>query len=247
MIYQVEYAGHPIRYALRYAETRYYFGAYMHGARGDNYDICATDEWMDHVRTLLPDRSPPPFVECRSLIRLTSNALLRHGCAIIHAVSFLWQDRVWLLTAPSGTGKTTQFLNWQRLFPGEITMICGDMPVLEGGEDGSVWVHSSPWNGKEGLGNRELSGPLGGIVFLVQGADNIIEPISIRDAIPALFRRLVLRLNTEVEILAAAALVERILRYAPVWLLTNRGDDASTELLRQTLLETVKGGRHDTL
>jgi hypothetical protein len=32
-----------------------------------------------------------------------------------------------------------------------------------------------------------------------------------------------------------------------MWLLTNRGDDASTQLLRQTLLESMKGGRHESL
>ena len=40
------------------------------------------------------------------------------------------------------------------MFPDEITMISGDMPVLERREDGTVWAHPSPWNGKEKIGEE---------------------------------------------------------------------------------------------
>ena len=247
MIYQVEYAGHAVRYALRWSGTRLFFGEYIHETTGEAYDVRTTDEWMEHIRTLMPADAPPAAVEYRSLIRLTSQPLLRHGCAIMHAAAFLWRDRAWLVTGPSGVGKTTQFRNWQRLFPGEVQMICGDMPVLEGRDDGSVWVHPSPWNGKERMGDRSLCAPLGGVVRLAQTAENNIYPLPVCDAIPVLFRQFMVRLEDEGEIVALSVLVERMLQYAPVWLLENRGDDASTKLLRRTLLETVKGGCHETL
>ena len=244
MIYQVEYAGYPVRYALRWPGTRFFFGEYIHAASGEDYDVRATDEWMDHIRTLMPEDAAPPAVEYRSLIRPTSRPLLRHGCCLFHAAAFLWRRCAWLVTGHSGVGKTTQFRNWQRLFPGEVQMICGDMPVLEGREDGSVWVHSSPWNGKEQMGNRSLSAPLGGIVRLEQKEENIIYPLPICDAIPVLFRQFMVRPETEAELLSLSRLLEQILQYAPVWFFQNRGNDESTTLLRQTILE---GGRHDTL
>ena len=178
---------------------------------------------------------------------LLSTDILRYGCCLFHAAAFLWQGRAWLVTGPSGVGKTTQFRNWQQLFPGEITMICGDMPVLEGRDDGSVWVHPSPWNGKERMGDRSLRAPLGGVVRLIQGNENYIYTLPVCDAILAMLRQFMVRPEDEAAILALTGLVERCLRYAPVWLLTNRGDDASTQLLRQTLLESMKGGRHESL
>ncbi len=243
MIYQVEYAGHPVRYALRWPETRRFFGDYMQEAPGETCDVCATDPWLDYVRTLLPQGTDGPYLEHRALIGSTCHPLLRHDCCLFHAAAFLWRDRAWLVTGPSGVGKTTQFRNWQRLFPGEVQMICGDMPVLEGRDDGSVCVHPSPWNGKEHMGDRSLSAPLGGVVRLEQKEANTIYPLPVCDAIPLLFRQFMVRPEDEEEILALSGLVDRILRYAPMWFFENLGDDASTALLR----ETLKGGRHDTL
>lgn len=244
MIYQVELAGHPLRYSLHRPETHYCFGEYMHGVTGEEYDVRASDELLAHVRTLLPENTKDYYLEYRTLILATSHPLLRYGCCLFHAAAFLWQGRAWLVTGPSGVGKTTQFRNWQQLFPGEITMICGDMPVLEQRSDGAVWVHPSPWNGKENLGDRHHPpAPLAGIVLLEQGQDNTIAPLPVREAIPALFPQFIVQPNTEAEILALTGLMDQMLRTVPVRKLTNRGDDASTELLRQTL----KGGGHDPL
>lgn len=244
MIYQVDYAGHAVHYDLRRPETRRFFGRYMHEAPDAPSGVRASDELLDYVRPFMPADSPEHGLEFRSLILLTSRSLLPHGCCLFHAAAFLWHGRAWLVTGHSGVGKTTQFRNWRRLFPGEIEMICGDIPVLEGREDGSVWVHSSPWNGKEHFGSLSLSAPLGGIVRLEQKEENFIYPLPVCDAIPLLFRQFLVRPEDETEILALSALVDRILHYAPMWFFENRGDDASTAMLRETVL---KGGRHDTL
>ncbi len=243
MIYQVDYAGHAVHYALRDPETRCFFGRYMRQSPDETVGIRASDELLDYVRPFMPENTSAGGLEFRSLILLTAHSLLPSGCCLFHAAAFLWLGRAWLVTGPSGVGKTTQFRNWQRLFPGEVQMICGDIPVLEGREDGSVWVHPSPWNGKERMGDRTLSAPLGGIVRLGQKEENTIYPLPVCDAIPVLFRQFMVRPENEDEIIALSRLVERILQYAPVWFFENRGDNASTALLR----ETLKGGRHDTL
>lgn len=253
-IFQTEYAGHTVRYRFLSPGTRVWFGPWARLAEGEDYDVFVTPERLalardllerDLLRRGLPDPGySDPYVEFRTLTELTSHPLLPWGCCFFHAASFLWWDRAWLLTGPSGVGKSTQFLNWQRCFPGEITMICGDMPVLERREDGSVWVHPSPWNGKERLGSKASpSAPLGGVVVLEQGPENAIAPLSVPDAIPALFRQFITTPDTEEEVLQLSSLVDAVLRSAPVWKLTNRGDEASTALLRQTL----KGGGHDPL
>ena len=243
-IYQTEYAGHPVRYRFLVPITRLRFGSWARPAKGEDCDVFVTPERLKLARELLQEDYTDNYVEFRTQTELSSHHLLQYGCCFFHAVSFCWQGRAFLLTAPSGTGKTTQFLNWQRLHPGEITMICGDMPVLERRDDGTIWVHPSPWNGKEDLGDRHHPpAPLAGIVLLEQGQDNTIAPLPVREAIPALFPQFIVQPNTEAEILALTGLMDQMLRTVPVRKLTNRGDDASTELLRQTL----KGGGHDPL
>ena len=253
-IFQVEYAGHAVRYRFLVPGTRSRFGPWASPTKSENYDVFVTPERLKLARDLLSRHMqarglPDPgysdsYVEFRTQTELSSHPLIRHGCCFFHAASFCWQGRAWLLTGPSGVGKTTQFLNWQRLHPNEITMICGDMPVLERREDGTVWVHPSPWNGKENMGDRSHSpAPLAGIILLQQGQDNTIAPLGAAEAIPALFPQFILLPDTAEEIHALASLMDAMLRAVPVWKLANRGDDDSTELLRQTL----KGGGHDPL
>ena len=233
-LFQMDYAGHPIRYRLYYPATRYQFHPWLRPAEGTDFDVAATAELLELGRSFLPEDSSDAYIEYRVLIELTARALLRWECCIFHSVSFLWEGTVFLLAAPSGTGKTTQFLNWQRLHPGEITMISGDMPVLEKRNDGSVWAHPSSWNGKENIGSR-YCGPVGGIVLLEQGADNVIQPLMPEQAILPLLMQFMVRPETEEEILALAGLMDQMLKNIPCLKLINTGDDASTELLRHTL------------
>lgn len=247
-IFQIEYAGHPVRCRFLIPATRLHFGTLARPVEGDEYDVFVTPERLAKARETMPADYSNNYVEYRTLTELTSHPLIRFGCCFFHAVSFCCQGRAWLLTAPSGTGKTTQFLNWQRLHPGEITMICGDMPVLERRDDGTVWVHPSFWNGKENLGDRNHPPmPLAGIVLLQQGPENAVARLGAAEAIPGLFSQFILLPDTEDEILSLASLMDAMLRTVPVWRMTNRGDDASTELLRQTLMDSMKGGSYDPL
>ncbi len=238
-VYEREYAGHRLRFAFVHPSTRLFFDPTLCPVSGDP-DILATEERIEGARGKLPEEAKIGYVENQTLIGLAGQALLRYGCCIFHAVSFILDDGAYLLAAPSGTGKSTQYFNWQRLHPGEIRMISGDMPVLEQREDGSVWVHPSNWNGKEKIGGKDPAW-LCGVVLLEQGKENRILRLAPKDAIPPLFRQFVADLDTEEEIRSLASLLERMLLAAPVWKLVNLGDDASTELLRRELLQSRKG------
>ena len=240
-IFQLNYAGHPVRYSFLEATTRYRMRPWPRPVEGESFDVAADRELLERVRVYFPEGTADDYLEYRCMIGLTAQKLLEYGCCVFHAVSFVWKDRAWLLTAPPGTGKTTQYLNWQRLFPGEITMISGDMPVLESREDGSVWVHPSSWNGKENIfGNH--SAPLGGLVLLEQGSEDRILPMTPHEAVVPLLRQFMTALETEEEILALAKLTERLLTAAPCWKMINLGGDASTRLLRETLLGSLEKG-----
>lgn len=244
-VYQAEYAGHLVRYTFLHPYTRQHFKFWLHPVEGEDYEIKATPELVARVLANMPEGNPEYYAEYKSLITLTSEYLLQFGCCLYHAVAFFWRGRSWLLTAPSGTGKTTQFMNWRRLHPGEITMICGDMPVLELRSDGSVWVHSSNWNGKEGVGNK-ISAPLGGVILLEQGKENRIAPLPVRDAIAPLLCQFAVAFDTEEKIRSVCKLLDGVLCSYPVWKFVNLGDAASTELLRRTIAERI-GGENETV
>ena len=237
--FKINYAGNILHYSFTYPATRYQFHPWPCQADEINTGIHASHEQIDLARTLLPKGSPDPYVEFRALIGVTAKELLKYDCCIFHGVAFVWKGKAFLLTAPSGTGKTTQFLNWQRLFPDEITMICGDMPVLERRDDGNVWAHPSSWNGKENLGNR-ISAPIAGIIFLAQHSDNEIHRLSCKESLIPFFEQFIVRPDTEEQIRALSRIIDQILRRIPIWRLSNNGDDASTALLRNTLMEEIQ-------
>ena len=239
-VYQAEYAGHPVRYAFRYPKTSEYFRSWLVPVPGEEYDVMVTPEQIQRAYELMQMGNAEDYAEYKALIGPASHYLLRFGCCIFHSVAFRWKGRAWLLAAPSGTGKSTQFFNWRRLFPGEIFMICGDMPVLETREEDSVWVHPTHWNGKESIGSTSTA-PLGGIIVLEQGRENRIERLTSHQALIPVLNQFCGIPETEEDILKMFGILDRMLRGYPVWKLTNLGDDASTKLLRETIAKETEG------
>ena len=240
-VYSYPFAGHKLYYAFRCPSARYLFRPLPVEEEPAERVISVTDEQFALARSLLPEDAADGYVEYRALILLSANALLRHGCCIFHAASFLYRGRAWLLAAPSGTGKTTQYRNWETAHPGEITMISGDMPVLELREDGGVWVHPSPWNGKENIGNR-ISAPLGGVVYLRQGKQNELSRPPVAELLTPVFRQFMARPETEEDARALGRLVDRMFSAYPVWQFVNDGTPASTELLRTAFTDCTESG-----
>ena len=227
-MYYIDYAGSPVFYVFRNSKTHLYFGDYLCSSVIEAADpVIVSDERMRMTLSVLNSGVPQGFAEYRSLIGLTSEALLKHHCCRFHAVSFIYRGSAWLLSAPSGTGKTTQYLNWCASYPYEITVISGDMPVICRREDNSVTVHPSPWNGKEKY-RSHLSAPLGGIILLSQSKENRISPVKPEDAIIPVFSQFIVTPQNEFQTNSLTGIIDAMLRNYPVWCLANDGSSAST-------------------
>ena len=233
MIYQMNASGHTLRYHLRYGDTLRFFRGSMFPAEGSEFDIAVDDERYALGQRCLPDRSPG-YIETKLLIALTAQHLLRYDACIFHAVAFRWRGYAWLFTGPSGVGKSTQYRRWKTLFGPEVEMICGDMPILTTEQDGTIRVHPSAWNGKE-CWSGSVTAPLGGIIFLEQAGENTIERLEPELSVQPLLRQIMCIPDIEEEIMAYAALADRMVSCYPVWLLRNRADEDGARLTRQTL------------
>ena len=230
-VFQAEYAGHTVSFRFLNAETLRYFHGLMRPSDADEPDVEVTPELLEYARPFNPPGEKDSYIEYRCLVSRTSLHLLQYGCCVFHCCCFVWKGYAWLLTAPSGTGKTTQYRNWQNAHPGEITMLSGDMPVLEMREDGSVWAHPTTWNGKEDLGNH-ISAPVAGVVLLEQGKENVLTPLSVRDGLIPILHQFMVIPETEEQIREFCRLMDQMFRTLPFWKLVNLGDPASTELIR---------------
>lgn len=233
-VFSCRFADYTVNYSFLFEETARYFGNRLTPAESGKPDIRMSEEHFAICKTVLNDRRDG-YIEYKGLITLTSQYLLQKQCCILHGVSFIYKDKAWLLCAPSGTGKTTQYRNWHRAHPDEITVISGDMPLLQL-KNNRIYVHPTPWNGKEGYCS-DLSAPLGGIICLKQGNQNMIRPLLPSDGVIRIFNQLQTVFETEEEIQCMARITQCIFDEYPVMFFTNDGSAKSTEFLRAYLNE----------
>lgn len=110
---------------------------------------------------------------------------LDFGRIFIHSVSVLYRDRLWLISAPSGTGKTTHASMWVEYEGARI--VNGDLNLI-GVEAESVYAYGTPWCGTSMTYDLERY-PVGGVIFLRQGYDNHVDDMSTEQGILSLVSR----------------------------------------------------------
>ncbi len=227
-------AEHTVGFILRDEATASFFEGFLaDGGAEPEVTVESDEKLISLIMENTPEVENLACAEFNALAYAASKGILPFGAVIFHGCAFVWRERAWIFTAPSGTGKTTQYVQWKRRFGGEIEILNGDKPVIAV-EDGEVNVYCSPWKGKERMGNL-LRAPLGGIIMLAQADENRIQRLGVRACAPYLYRRFVVNDLSADEMKTVCAIEEKMLEKAPVWLLCNRGDIASAELTHEEL------------
>ena len=188
-------AGVPLRAQTLWPETREYCRDYL-SEEEPRFTVCVTQAHIDAEREIAqreaalegrgPRRCSDRYLEPLALYRLIAARLLDYGAVVFHGSAVAAEGRVYLFTAPSGTGKTTHSRLWLSEVPGSY-ILNGDKPLLRV-EAGRVLVCGTPWRGKERYGVNEIL-PLAAICVLERAEENRIEPISLHDALPTLIRQ----------------------------------------------------------
>lgn len=91
---------------------------------------------------------------------------------LIHSSVIRCNGKGYLMTAPSGTGKSTHTHLWYTTIPG-CDLMNDDNPIIRI-VDGSPIVYGSPWSGKTPC-YRNIQAPIGGIVRIQQSPENTIR------------------------------------------------------------------------
>ena len=218
----VKLAGLPMEIGLQYSKYLYIFAPFASEESPRAFASVSPDE-LARAAAWYPEGGAA-YAEMMELCPRVSDALL----------AFEWRGRVWLLTGPSGAGKTTHYLRWKLRYGEELRLLNGDKPLLEIPPEGAITVHPSPWYGKEGM-QQYFSGPLGGIILLEKAAENRMRRMTPREAAGCLFTQLLITRRDTDSVRRACALEQALLERTPLWLLQNRGDSAAAELCRDTL------------
>ncbi|MGN1114403.1 MAG: hypothetical protein ACI4RC_04710 [Oscillospiraceae bacterium] len=100
---------------------------------------------------------------------------------MLHSSSVVVDNKAYLFTADSGTGKSTHTRQWLKLFGDRAYILNDDKPAVIF-KDGKVYACGTPWSGSSPL-SQKATVPLQGICCLERSKENFIEPLDTHTAI----------------------------------------------------------------
>ena len=122
MKFRLNLAGALVDVTTQYDEYYPYFSPYLEKNTGtsplippcpaNDRDIPAVEispQRLQKTASIYQPDAPAYYVEYCELCPAISSAITVFDRIVFHAVSFIWKDRAWLITAPSGTGKSTHY------------------------------------------------------------------------------------------------------------------------------------------
>lgn len=230
--YDIDLAGTLVTGAFQHPETAELFGRYCLGVSEKNSGIRIPEH---ELKTWLSfGNEPGAQFEYSCFTAAASDAISESGRFIMHAVAFRWRDRAYLISAPSGGGKSTLIRTLQEQHPGDFSVICGDRPIIRKMDDGSLLVCPSPWNGKENWSGADAA-PLAATILLKRTGQNWLEYLPHRDAVVPVYLSLIQTRETEELIQRFAGFAGDLIKAAPVLLLESAEAADSVPLLYDAL------------
>ncbi len=115
------------------------------------------------------------------------NKLISLGGFLLHASAVTVDNKAYLFSADSGTGKSTHTKLWQKYFGDKALIINDDKPAIRI-ENGICYAYGTPFSGKTDE-NLNMKVPLQAICFLERGKDNSIDLIPTKDALPLILKQ----------------------------------------------------------
>lgn len=133
---------------------------------------------------------------------------------MLHSSAVVADDKAYLFSAPSGTGKSTHTEQWMKLFGDRAYILNDDKPGILV-RDGAVFAAGSPWSGKSDL-NKNAIVPLQGICILSRSEKNWIKPLPQMQAIYNLLNQ-TLRPTAPEQMDKLMCLLDSCMQTVPIW------------------------------
>lgn len=158
-------------------------------------------------------------------------AVLNYDAFVIHGVLMEYDGKGIIISAPSGTGKTTHVRMWRDMH--RALIINGDRSLCKKKND--IWTgFGMPWCGTSGeYINREI--PINAIVVLQRGEENQIKELTKIHAFQHMFENIVVPQWDSKLMNNAIDMFEDMIKEIPVFLLTCRPDEEAVEVLRKEI------------
>lgn len=137
------------------------------------YEARKVKEEYEHEKKRCPFFSEGQL-EITAVYRKIAEQLPLFDGFVFHGSAVAKDDKAYLFTAVSGTGKTTHTNLWLKNIKGSY-IVNGDKPIIRF-LDGNAFVYGTPWSGKERK-NKPVRVPLYSLCLLSRGDKNEIEKV----------------------------------------------------------------------
>lgn len=141
-------------------------------------------------------------------------ALLDFDGFMLHSSAVAVDDRAYLFSAPSGTGKSTHTEQWLKLFGEKAQIINDDKPAIRIEPDG-IYAYGTPWSGKSDL-NVNGRFEIGGICVLERGEKNVIAPLDEGTAVFSILNQTI-RPTDPLKMATLLSHLDKVIKKVPVW------------------------------
>lgn len=220
-----------VAFRFHFSGTGMLFRSYEQSSETDAYKGEYLSADIERVKEYAAEHNCSlEFAEYWCLMEKASDYLTMHEYTMFHGVAFQFHAGAYILTAPSGTGKSTQFRNLRTLYGDECQIINGDKPILGYSPDGGILVYPSPWNGKEGWGGHRYA-PLRAVILLEQGQTNQISRMDNREAVEPIIKQFIYLAPNRQSVHTVFRMADTMLGSVPCYQFTNRGDLPSSSML----------------
>ena len=140
--------------------------------------------------------------------------LLNFGGVFLHASAVVYDDKAYLFSAPSGTGKSTHTSLWLELLGDKAYILNDDKPAIRVLKSG-IFAYGTPFSGK-----HDISVPkavrLGGICFISRGEEDKVSLMDKREAVFKMYHASLRKLD-EAQLDKELEILQNIVLNVPVY------------------------------
>ena len=209
-----------------------------------------TREKLEYQKEKSGDSGMYNGVACRgAFLREVAEKLPSDNAFLLHGATFEVDGEGVVFCALSGTGKTTQMLNWQKLLGDKLTIVNGDKPIIrffdkdfcenkgleipDGTIEGVPYAYGTPWNGKEGYGNNSRT-VLKHVCFIERSDKNYVTKIEKHEPISRIMKQVYIPKDPEA-LEKTLGLVNRLLHSCDLWIIHCNMDPESAKIAYDTI------------
>ena len=150
--------------------------------------VTTNEDILAEQNSLQEEYYPLSYLETLCTLRKIAELFPLHQRLLMHGASIAYDDKAYLFTAPSGTGKSTHIRLWKKAWGEDVRIVNGDKPFLSFDNE-EIYIYGTPWAGKERW-QRNCKERLHGICFVNRGTENTIRRLEPAECLSKLFRQI---------------------------------------------------------